>query len=134
MSTNLVQSAVRTARGRLIRQAFLNRVSLSLAIGVGVALVWFFLQPLLLQDSPGWLRWTVLGTATFVALAYTVWQTRRQAPTQQAAALEVDSRRAVVGLYRGGPGPLSTANRDEFQTHFRIVDRGHRQAPSRPSP
>ncbi len=113
MSTNLVQSAVRTARGRLIRQAFLNRVSLSLAIGVGVALVWFFLQPLLLQDSPGWLRWTVLGTATFVALAYTVWQTRRQAPTQQAAALEVDSRlnlRERVVTATGMPSELRSTS------------------------
>jgi type VI protein secretion system component VasK len=90
MSTNLVQSAVQVARSRLIRQAFLNRVSVALAIGVGVALVWFFLQPLLMESAPGWLRWTVLGTCTLLALGYTLWQTRRHAPSPQDAALEVD--------------------------------------------
>jgi hypothetical protein len=92
MTVSLVQSAVRVARTRLIRQAFLNRVSVALAIGVAVALVWFFIQPLLLDSAPGWLRWSVLAGSALLALSYTLWQTRKQAPTQQDAALEVDSR------------------------------------------
>jgi hypothetical protein len=89
---SFVDRSVRIALRRLVGQSLLNHLSLWLGVSVGLALVWFVVQPLLLESPPVWLRWTVLAGFTALGAAMGVWQTVRKAPTPQQAALEVDSR------------------------------------------
>lgn len=89
---SFVDRSVRIALRRLVGQSLLNHLSLWLGVSVGLALVWFVVQPLLLESPPVWLRWIVLTGLTAVGAGMGVWQTVRKAPTRQQAALEVDSR------------------------------------------
>ena len=57
-----------------------------------IALAWFFVQPLLIDAAPVWLRWSVLAGLSVIGLGMAIWQTVKKAPTRQQAALEVDSR------------------------------------------
>jgi hypothetical protein len=83
---------VRIARGRLVRQLLLNKLAVCLAVALGLALVWFVMQPLLLESPPKWLRWVVLGGLTGVGFLIAGWWTRQAAPSREFAALEIDSR------------------------------------------
>ncbi|MCU0705690.1 MAG: hypothetical protein MUF18_17105 [Fimbriiglobus sp.] len=89
---SFVDRSVGIALRRLVGQSLLNNLSLWLGVTTGIALAWFFVQPLLLESPPVWLRWTVLAGLTAVGLSMALWQTIRKAPTRQQAALEVDSR------------------------------------------
>ncbi len=89
---SFVDQSVHTALRRLVGQSLLNNLSLWLGVSTGIALAWFFVQPLLIDGAPVWLRWTVLAGMTAVGLGMAVWQTIKTAPTRQQAALEVDSR------------------------------------------
>jgi uncharacterized coiled-coil DUF342 family protein len=92
---SVLDRSVRVARGRLVRQSFLNKAAACLAVSLGLALAWFVVQPLLFESPPLWLRWTALGTLTAVGLAAAVWWTRRTAPSREYAALEIDNRFAL---------------------------------------
>lgn len=87
-----LERSVRIARGRLVSQSFLNKLAGCLAVAVGLALVWFVVQPLVLETPPKWLRWTVLGVLSGAGLLTAVLWTRRTAPSREYAALELDSR------------------------------------------
>lgn len=89
---SLVDRSVHTALRRLVGQSLLNHMSLWLGVSTGAALVWFFVQPLLLDTPPAWVRWAALAGLTLIGLAMAIWQTIKTAPTRQQAALEVDSR------------------------------------------
>src|SRR5258708_7695817 len=81
---------------RVRRRLFLQQLLVYLAWGwlgaLLVATVWFLAQPLLIQDAPAWLRWTVLsgcmGAATLGAVAWGVFN----APSALTAALSLDER------------------------------------------
>ena len=90
--TSAVEQSVRLARGRLFRQRLLNAVTLGVIVALAVSLVWFLLQPLLLQAPPSWLRWAVLGGTSVIAVVLaTVWAIRTT-PTAETVALEIDAR------------------------------------------
>lgn len=89
---SLLDRSVRTARGRLVGQSLLNKVAVCLAVALGASLVWFVVQPLLLEAPPKWLRWTMLGGLSAAGLLAAILWTRRTAPSREFAALEIDSR------------------------------------------
>lgn len=66
---SLVDRSVRVALQRLVGQSLLNNLSLWLGVSTGIALAWFFVQPLLIDSAPVWLRWTVLA-----GLSMSAWQ------------------------------------------------------------
>ena len=65
--------------------------------GLGLAVVWFFVQPFVLNEPPASLRWSVtgglLGAATVLALILAV----LRAPSKLAAALSLDERFGLEG-------------------------------------
>ena len=64
-----VESAVRSARRRLVTQLLLNRLAVAWAVALAASLGWFLLEPLIFDSPPAWLRWAVLGTAVAITTA-----------------------------------------------------------------
>lgn len=89
---SLLDRSVRVARGRLVRQSFVNKVAVCLGVALGVSLLWFVAQPLATEAAPYWLRWAVLGGLSAAGLTAAVWWTRKTAPSREFAALEIDQR------------------------------------------
>ena len=87
-----IQQTVKAARRRLLWQTILDRLGIAIAVGLSLGLAWQLAEPWLIADAPAWLGWTVLGSVTALivvaTLVYTIWKR----PSQQRAALELDSR------------------------------------------
>lgn len=87
-----IERAVRTARRRLILQAFLNRLAVGWAVALLFALGWLLAEPWLFDAPPARLKWLVAGGFVAVATLAAVVLALRAAPTAFAAALELDAR------------------------------------------
>jgi len=90
-----IDRAVNVARRRLVGQAFLNRLTICLSIGLVLATVWLLIQPFLIAERPTWLSWIVPLTLAANALVTAVVLALRAAPTRERTALEIDTRFAL---------------------------------------
>lgn len=92
MAVSTIDQAVRTARSRLVRQSFVNRLGISWAAALSLVVAWFVAQPMLFDHPPESLRWIVLGSALALGLIIAVVRTRLSSPTNERVALEIDNR------------------------------------------
>ncbi len=92
MAVSTIDQAVRTARSRLVRQSFVNRLGISWAAALSLVVAWFVAQPMLFDHPPESLRWIVLGSALALGLIIAVVRTRLSSPTSERVALEIDNR------------------------------------------
>jgi hypothetical protein len=80
---------------RLFVQMFLNRLIRSWTAGLVLAVVWFLLEPLVLETPPTWLRWTVAGCSLAVATLVAGILSALAAPSRVFAALAIDEQFAL---------------------------------------
>lgn len=92
MPRSPIDHVVRSARRRLITQAWFERTAIAIAIGFAIGLTWFIVEPLVLESPPEWLRWTVLGSVVLLTGLVALLRSIRKAPSRMNAALEVDAR------------------------------------------
>ncbi len=108
-----VEHQVRRVNRRLFVQALLDRLVWCWAGALGLAVVWFLLQPLLLSGAEEGLRWAVLGGSALAATGLAVALAWSAAPTRLDAALELDRRfqlrERVTTLLSLGPGQEESA-------------------------
>lgn len=102
-SLGIVRKQVARVRRRLIAQAAIQRLAKAWAISLLVTLAWLLVEPYVLDQAPGWLRWAILGGATAIMTVIAIVTTIRHAPTATEAALTLDQRfdlreRAVTSL------------------------------------
>src|SRR5205085_151835 len=87
-----LQKQIARVSRRLFWQTFLDTLMWCWTGALVLAIAWFFVQPLILEEPKPWLRWAVagalVGTATFLALILAV----LRAPSRLAAALSLDER------------------------------------------
>src|SRR5262249_13360458 len=86
----LQRQVVRVHR-RLFLQAFLNGLAWCWAGAILLSVVWFLLQPLLIDAPPVWLRWAVAGSAVGLATVLAVVLSVLRGPSRLTAALSLDS-------------------------------------------
>ena len=92
MAASPIDRSVRIARSRLLRQSFVNNLGVCWLAALGLIVVWFIAQPMLIETPPASLRWIVLGSGLALGFIAAVWRTRSTAPTAEHAALEIDNR------------------------------------------
>ena len=92
MAVSPIDSSVRVARSRLLRQSFVNHLGIGWAVALVLTLAWFVAQPMLLENPPPSLRWIVLGAGLSLGLVVAIVRTRMGAPTDERVALEIDNR------------------------------------------
>jgi uncharacterized coiled-coil DUF342 family protein len=89
---SLLDVQVNRANRRLFLQAFVNRLMGCLTAALAVALVWFLVEPFVIEPPIAWLKWVVagglLGVGVIVSLVF-AWL---RAPSKLAAALSIDER------------------------------------------
>jgi hypothetical protein len=88
----LLDRQIYRVRRRLFLQQLLVYLAWSWVGALVVASVWFLVQPLLIQDPPVWLRWTVLGGCLGVTAIGSVLLAVFKAPSALTAALSLDER------------------------------------------
>lgn len=116
MPTSAVERAVRVARRRLAAQLFLDSLTRTLALALGLAIVFLLLEP-------G--QWWGVAALAVVATVLAVIHTIRGYPARFTAALEVDSRfklheRITASLEQHGTQPatpVSQAVVADAETH-----------------
>lgn len=77
---------------RLFVQVFLNRLAWCWASALGLTVLWFLLQPFLVEAAAPWLRWAVAGGLVALGTVIAVVLARWAAPSHVTAALELDDR------------------------------------------
>src|SRR5262245_15094434 len=87
-----VPRQVARVRRRLLLHSAADLLCRCWAAALALAAVWFLLQPLLLSEPTGWLRWGVAGGMAVAATGLAVGLALRRAPSDVAAALEIDRR------------------------------------------
>jgi hypothetical protein len=75
---------------RLFLQIFVNRLFICWTIALGLAAVWFLLQPFLVENAAPWLRWAVAGGLVAGATLVTGLLAALAAPSKVLAALQLD--------------------------------------------
>jgi chemotaxis protein histidine kinase CheA len=88
----LLDRQINRVRRRLFLQQLVVYLAWSWLGAFAVATAWFLLQPLLLQEAPAWLRWTVLGAGMGLATLASVLLAVFKAPSTLTAALSLDER------------------------------------------
>ena len=92
MAASPIDRSVRIARSRLLRQSFINNLGVCWLAALGLIVVWFIAQPMLIETPPASLRWIVLGSGLALGFIAAVWRTWSTAPSAEHAALEIDNR------------------------------------------
>ncbi len=88
----LLQRQIIRVRRRLFVQQLLTYLVWTWLVALIASAVWFLAQPLLLDDAPTWLRWTVLGSGLGVGTVLAVGLAVLKAPSVVTAALSLDER------------------------------------------
>jgi len=87
-----LQRQVARASRRLFLQTLVNHLAGCCAVGLGLGIGWFLIEPYLLIGSAPWLRWAVagglLGAGMVMALSLAIWKR----PTALTAALSIDQK------------------------------------------
>jgi uncharacterized coiled-coil DUF342 family protein len=89
---SLLDVQVNRANRRLFLQTLLNRLVACWTGALVVALLWFLVEPLLIDKPPDWLRWTIAGIVMGLGLVLAVVLAWLGAPSRLFAALSLDER------------------------------------------
>src|SRR5262245_24439097 len=87
-----LQRQVTRAQRRLAAQSILNSLTWCWVAGILGLAVWFLVQPLVLDQPPGWIRWGVAGSLLGIFTIVGIARGWLRAPTRLAAALSLDSK------------------------------------------
>src|SRR5262245_43050411 len=113
-NANALEKQLSTARRRLFLGTFLATLAWAGVAALVLGVVWFAVQPLVLPKAGIGLRWGVLGGLLGAAGVSALLLALRWAPSQVAAALELDSRfglkeRVTTSLMLGPAQAASSA-------------------------
>jgi hypothetical protein len=92
---SLLHRQVARVHRRLVLQTFLNSLAWCWVGAVLLSAAWFLLQPYLIGEAPGWVRWAVAGGLGSLATLLAVALGLVRAPSRLMAALSLD---AAFGL------------------------------------
>jgi hypothetical protein len=121
---------VARVRRRLVGQLLLDRLTWTWSAALLLTIAWLLVQPYLLPEAPGWLRWAVLGGTLGIGAAAALVLAVLQAPSRVAAALSLDEsfglrERVTTALMLDAESAASPAGQ------ALLADVQHRVAPLR---
>lgn len=90
--SSLLNLQINRAYRRLFAQVLVNRAIGCLSGSLAAALIWFLLEPFLLEQPAAWLRWAVAGSIVVGGMALAAVLAWRGRPSQLAAALSLDEK------------------------------------------
>lgn len=89
---NLVHQQVRRVSRRLLLQKLGTRLIFCWSAALGLAILWFLIQPFLIDSPQPWLRWAVAGGLAGLATVLAIFLTWLAAPSPLTAALSLDEK------------------------------------------
>jgi hypothetical protein len=87
-----MQRQLARARRRLFVQILLDHLAWCCAGAVVLAIVWFLVEPYVIQTPPDWLRWAVAGALMMTGACLSLFLAIMRRPVAVDAALAVDHR------------------------------------------
>lgn len=92
MNPSPLDAQVNRASRRLFLQTLVHRLAWCWTGALAVGVLWFLVQPFLVQGADPALRWIVTGVAFALSTGLATWLAWRSAPSRLAAALAIDER------------------------------------------